>query len=131
MVETKRKARPYVHRPKSNGDKGKYVDYVARALVKPAAVGTSVVQVQAGGSRQPRDVNSIPDVVPFYPEITLIPKGKKWCSHCNEWVKFEGFSPNKGNRDGLQSWCKMCRADHARYIYWQQKNTAAPEKRAA
>lgn len=125
-MAAQRKARLPEYRPKSNGDNGKYLDFVSRAGVKSEAVGTNVVQVQLGGQRQPIDRVTVPKIVPFYPEITLIPKGTKWCSHCGDWVKVEGFSPHKGNRDGLQSWCKSCRAEHARYLYWQEKDTAMP-----
>lgn len=140
-MAAKRKARTYVYRPKSNGDKGKYLDYVARSDLKYDAVGSedrhnpsvAIVQVQSGGSRVPFDIYNPPNVIDIFdlnPDIKLPPVGKKYCSHCTEWVKFEGYSPNKGNRDGLQSWCKMCRAEHARYIYWQEKHTAAPARAA-
>lgn len=56
--------------------------------------------------------------------IIPIPEGKKFCSCCGDWVKTDAFSPNKSNRDGLHSHCKLCRADHARKMYWEGKQAA-------
>ena len=129
-MSAQRKAYPGGYRPKSNGDKGKFVDYVSRAKVKPTAVGSSVVTVQMGSNRQPIDRVTVPKIVPFYPEITLIPKDSKFCINCGDWVKRDGFSPDKRSRDGLHTWCKSCRNEQARRIYWHEKHSAAPSKAA-
>lgn len=136
--EASRKRGRYVHRPKPNGDSDKYLDYVSRAGVVPKAVGSedrqnplvSVVQVQMGGNRKPKDPNNPPNVIDLFDLNSYIkpsPKGKKYCSHCGEWVKFEGFSADARNWDGLQSHCKYCRAEHARKIYWAAKHTGVQQ----
>lgn len=133
-MSAKRKSRLPV-RPKSNGDNGKYLDYVSRAGVKAVAVGSedkhnplmTVVQAQLGGSRQPRDYYNPPNVIDIWelnPHINKIPQGKKWCSACGEWVDKVKFSEDQRNRDGLHSHCKVCRADHARRLYWLKKQDA-------
>lgn len=128
-----RKRGAYKHRPKPLGNADQYVDYVSRAGVKPTAVGSedrhnpqiSIVQTQLGSNRQPYNPDAHENRLwhEWEPEIKLVPSGKKYCIHCGEWVKFEGFSPNVGNHDKLQSWCKVCRAEHARKIYWAAKHT--------
>lgn len=130
-MTAKRKARLPGYRPKSNGNNDKFVDRVTRAGVKSVAVGSedrhnpqvSVVQVQMGGNRQPRDFYYEPSNIStlFEPEIHLIPVGKKWCSACGEWVDKKGFTADKRNRDGLQSHCKSCHAAHERMMYWLRK----------
>lgn len=52
------------------------------------------------------------------------PKGKKYCSACGDWQLFEDFSPDRRNRDGLQSHCKFCHAKHERMMYWLRKEEA-------
>lgn len=60
----------------------------------------------------------------FEPTIYPAQVGKKWCCNCDNWVNLDGFSPKATSRDGLQSHCKGCRAEHARMIYWAAKHTA-------
>jgi len=130
-MSVKRKARLPV-RPKSNGDKGKYLDYVSRAGTKAIAVGSedkhnplmTVVQAQLGGSRIPRDYYNPPNVIDIWevnPNIKTTPLGKKWCSVCGEWVDKKGFSPKADNSDGLHSYCKECRNAQKRRHYWFEK----------
>lgn len=112
------------YRPKSNGDKGKYLDYVARAKVKPAAVGESVVRVQTGGSRKPFDMFNPPNVIDIWEvnaNIDTTPVGKKWCSVQNHLVDKSEFSPKKDAHDGLHPHCRECRNAHARRMYWLKK----------
>lgn len=96
-------------------------------------LGAATVQVSRSTKRKPRYVDEekvYRHAVRRF-ETTIFPNmpGYKYCSACGEWVSIKGYSPNTGNKDGLQSWCKECRAQHARYMYWQQKNTA-PAKAA-
>lgn len=133
-MSAKRKARLPV-RPKSNGDNGKFLDYVSRAGTKGVAVGSEdchnpemvVIQAQLGGRREPRDFFNPPNVIDLFdlnPDIKKIPQGKKWCSACGEWVDKSKYSEDRRNRDGLQPHCKVCRAEHARRMYWLKKDSA-------
>ena len=51
----------------------------------------------------------------------IVVKRKKWCSQCDQWQKQEAFSADRRNLDGLQAYCKSCRADKARVQYWEMK----------
>lgn len=55
--------------------------------------------------------------------------GYKFCGNCGEWVDRLNFTEDKRpegqrNRDGLLSWCKPCRARHAKRLYWLQKEAS-------
>ncbi len=137
-MAAQRKARPYVYRPKPLGDGDEFLDRVSLGGVKTVQIGSedrinptfSVIQTGRSIKRQPRDLYNPPNVIDIFdlnPGIKMIPPGKKWCSTCGEWVKVEGYSPDKRNRDGLHSSCKMCRAEHARKIYWAAKHTGVPQ----
>lgn len=52
--------------------------------------------------------------------------GMKYCINCTEWMKLNRFSPDARHRDGLQSWCKFCRAEHARGVYLSHKVERLP-----
>lgn len=133
-MSAKRKARLPV-RPKSNGDNGKFLDYVSRAGTKGVAVGVedchnplmTVIQAQLGGSRVPRDYYDPPNVIDLWdvnPEIKTTPLGTKYCVNCGDFVMKEKFSPDKRSRDGLHTWCKACRNEQARRFYWHNKEIA-------
>lgn len=86
------------------------------------------VQKSGFANRQPREIevweHLISGVKPTDDRAPLIfdtPQGMKWCSRCGDWVSVRGFSPDLRNRDGLQSWCKTCRAEHKRKLYWDAK----------
>lgn len=38
----------------------------------------------------------------------------KRCTRCGKRKPLEAFSPDTYKRDGLQTWCKTCRADYIR-----------------
>ena len=125
----------YVHRPKPLGNNDKFLDRVTLAGVKPVAVGSedrhnpqiSIVQVQHSSSRQPRDMQNPPNIIDIYelnPYIKPAPPNSKYCINCGEWRGKDRFSPDSRARDGLHSWCKMCRNEQARRIYWAAKHTA-------
>lgn len=124
----KRKPRLPVYEPEPSDFGDDYIDYVSMNGVKAYVTSTngvdpqtSIVQTGRGSQRQPYDLYAVPDTTPasFEPEISLVPKGKKYCSGCGEWVKFEGFTEDKRNRDGLQSHCKSCHAAREREAYWR------------
>jgi hypothetical protein len=52
-------------------------------------------------------------------------KDEKFCINCGEWRKHNRYSPDKRNHDGLHSWCKFCRAEHARGIYLNKRESQA------
>lgn len=58
------------------------------------------------------------------PDSWSMPKDRKWCSCCGENVNIKNFSPRKGSYDGLDYWCKTCRADY------QRKRNAAKREEA-
>jgi hypothetical protein len=72
--------------------------------------------------RQPRPFDKpIPrrlDMITF-----PVPKGKKWCPVCGEWMAKRNFSPKADTHDGLHPYCKPCRAEHARKMYWAAKES--------
>lgn len=76
-------------------------------------------------SRQPHDPNGWESVLrslrEWEPEIYPVPKDHKFCSCCGEFVPLRYFSPHPGTKSGLQSWCKSCRNNHARRMYWMAK----------
>ena len=37
------------------------------------------------------------------------PVQEKVCSHCGKWKPFEAFARDRCSKDGLQSWCKLCK----------------------
>ena len=45
---------------------------------------------------------------------------EKKCTGCGEVKGLECFSKNKNTRDGLQSWCKVCKKGYARK--WRNEN---------
>lgn len=53
-----------------------------------------------------------------------VPKGKKWCCVCGEWVSKRNFSPKADAFDGLHPYCKPCRAEMERKRYWAAKESA-------
>jgi hypothetical protein len=132
-MSAKRKPRfPTPVRPKSNGDNGKYADYVSRAGVKAVAVGMEdrhnpemiTVQAQLGGRREPKDFFNPPNVIDLWevnPHIKTTPLGQKWCSVQDHWVDTKEFSDMKGTFDGKHPYCKACRAAHAKRMYWLKK----------
>jgi predicted nucleic acid-binding Zn ribbon protein len=46
-----------------------------------------------------------------------------WCCRCRQWLPVEAFRPNPRLRDGIDSWCKRCRADGVRA--WRERNPGA------
>jgi len=52
---------------------------------------------------------SIPQSIPPDNDIP-----SKQCLRCLIWLSSNKFSPNNKNKDGLQSWCKKCRAKYAK-----------------
>lgn len=54
-----------------------------------------------------------------------IPAGLVWCSGCGDWHLPSEFSPDKRNRNGLQSHCKTCRNKHSQMMYAKQKYDGA------
>ena len=53
----------------------------------------------------------------------------KWCPHCQTDKSLNGFGKHK--RDGLQSWCKVCRREVNRlYMQRCRENQTAEEKEA-
>lgn len=82
----------------------------------------AVVQKSGRSSRKPFEVNEFAHLIRslrhFEPTIFAAPEGCAYCSNCGEWRKNDRFSPNKYNSNGLQSWCKQCRNDQARRMYW-------------
>lgn len=104
------------------------IDRVA-LTTKPAPVDmgdnkTSTVTLSRVPMREPKnpDWQGAPEV--FKPLQFMPQLGMKWCCHCGDWVSKKGFSPNKGNRDGLQSWCKECRNEYRRKVYAGGKQSA-------
>jgi hypothetical protein len=57
------------------------------------------------------------------PLIYEPPKGKKWCSHCGEWVDRLDFAENASLHDGLQKWCKSCANRYRRRMYYLTKES--------
>ena len=55
------------------------------------------------------------------PHIHDVPRGKKYCSCCTEWVDRLEFGEDNRYRDGLRSHCRSCEARHARRHYWLMK----------
>lgn len=54
-------------------------------------------------------------------EVSNAQPGMKYCINCGEWRLLSRFSPDHRNNDGLHSWCKYCRAEHARGVYIVRK----------
>ena len=87
------------------------------------------VQKSGFANRQPREIevwehliNGVNVSDNRTPLIFEKPAGCEWCSHCGEWRLKDRFSPDKRNRNGLDTICKYCRAEHKREIYWRSKN---------
>jgi len=55
----------------------------------------------------------------FEPTIWAKPKGMKWCSALDHWVRAhkDYFSPDLRNADGFQPHCRDCRNAQARHNY--------------
>lgn len=45
------------------------------------------------------------------------PDGTKWCSKCKTMLTVGDFGPSKGQRDGLQNWCRPCKRASMRLPY--------------
>ncbi len=61
----------------------------------------------------------------FEATVYEVPEGCAFCSNCGEWRLKNRFSQDKRNHNGLHSWCKACRADHERRMYWERKELIA------
>lgn len=87
----------------------------------------AVVMLSGYKRRQPVEANEwahlIRSLKHFEPTIFEAPKDSKWCSNCGDWVSKRGFSPKKDSADGLHPWCKTCRNEHERRMYWMNKST--------
>ncbi len=73
--------------------------------------------VQVRGSqtciRDPRKVNPTLEMLQrvqsiFTPKIYPVPKGKKYCSECAEWLDVKMFNMNRTRRDGYSYICRNC-----------------------
>lgn len=53
----------------------------------------------------------------------------KKCTHCKKAKRPSGFSPSKGAKDGLASWCKKCKADQGRARNREYMREYGPERR--
>lgn len=63
------------------------------------------------------------------PAIPAVPEGMKRCTKCGEVKPVSEFSRNKSNKDGLEWWCKSCRAKNKRKYYEQNRSKVAEYKR--
>lgn len=54
----------------------------------------------------------------------------KSCTRCKVIKPFSAFSPHKGPREGLQSWCRECYAEHARRAEHLDRKTALRQRSA-
>jgi len=51
------------------------------------------------------------------------PPETKWCSRCEQALPVEAFSANRRRRDGLQTYCKSCKATVDRSWYERRGHT--------
>ncbi len=76
--------------------------------------------VQESGSvlRQPKledeQAHLIRSLREFEPTIYEAHEGCAYCSGCGEWRLKSRFSPDKRKKNGLQTYCKQCRAEQER-----------------
>ncbi len=82
------------------------------------AITHASVQESGRVARQPtiqdEQAHLIRSLKQFEPTIYEAPEGCAFCSHCGEWRRKEQFSPDKRNKSGCDSHCKMCRSEHKR-----------------
>lgn len=78
------------------------------------------VQKSRFAGRQPKEIDIFAHTIHSAKQSLIFdtPEGCAYCSNCGEWRLKNRFSPNKLNHNGLQSWCKQCRNDQARRMYW-------------
>jgi hypothetical protein len=59
------------------------------------------------------------------------PTGMKWCSRCGEAKPADSghFTTNATSNDGLQYWCKPCRAEHASAGWFKDANASRAASR--
>lgn len=85
------------------------------------------VQKSRFAGRQPKEIDIFAHTIRSAKQSLIFdtPEGCAWCSHCGEWRLKDRFSPDKRNRNGLHVWCKTCRNDHERKMYWSKKELMA------
>lgn len=64
------------------------------------------------------------------PKLKLLPRNQKWCARCGEYVDKDKFHKDASRRDGLANWCKPCKNEHQRKVYWGRKEPMALPKAA-
>lgn len=57
-----------------------------------------------------------------------VPIGYKQCPHCGKILPVSEFTKNKGNKDGLNRWCKNCDNEAQRTYYAKRQSVPKKEK---
>ena len=63
-------------------------------------------------------------------QVIRLRDNEKWCSDCGDMRPLSYFSPDKNRPDGLDVWCKGCRAEHKRKMYRLEREAAGQTVRA-
>lgn len=83
----------------------------------------AVILQSINNNRQPMNRDDIKEFKRalryFEPTVWEQPRGMKWCSEKDHWVKAskDYFSLKADTRDGFHPICKECRAAYARHVY--------------
>lgn len=104
--------------------------------LRDGAVNVDGVQVRGSQTciRDPRKANPTLELLQrvqsiFTPKIYPVPKGKKYCSECAEWLPLDQFHKNSSRRDGHSYVCGNCERGRQRLIYARKKNLLMHRKR--
>ncbi len=101
-----------------------------RITLRDGVVNIDGVQVRGSRScvRDPRKASPTLEMlerlerIAWMPHIKPVPKDKKWCSECAEWLSLNQFHKNISRRDGYCYVCAECERKRKRREYQNTVN---------
>lgn len=59
----------------------------------------------------------------YFPIMFDAPPEMKWCPHCGDWRHQTQFNKDSTRGDGLDGWCKACRASERKRRDWLMRDS--------